>query len=579
VAAADRRSDSRPRGRGRPRDERGAVAVLVGLLSIVLLAAAAFTIDLGRQRVGRTDMQSLADVVAVDLARELDGRSYSTLNPLMAGLAAKSESRNKSVIGYADHLPVLAVTLGTWNASSTPHFTAITSGTPTAVKVVASTTVGFLFGGITGRGSGSTARTSYATATNEACFSLGSYAARIDSASSVLLNGVLNKALGGSLNLDALSYKGLAAANVSLQDLAVQLGAGTVDQLLKTNVSLKDLYLASATVLQRNGSTAAASVLSTIAASVTLAPTIAPFGNLISVVSGSGAAATASVNVLNLVQTTAQVANGSNAIAINGLAANLGLASATTTLTLIQPKTPFVCDVANGGKTASTAQANLSVSGTLSPPAIRGLPVTNATSTVTITAASATGQLTGITCGAMTAANPSGEDVSAKSSLVGAGITQTMTINGSSGLFGDVLPLVASVQLSGTLTLSVGTTDPAATKTSQIRVPNAPTSFDIPIDTGSGSLGLTNTSVQVTNNLTIKVKLLAGLLYVNADTSQITAIVNALVSGLTTNALNPVISGVNSTLLQPLEGMLGLSVGGVDVFGSQPTCGKPKLAG
>lgn len=567
--------------RSRRRDERGAVAVLVGLMMVLVLAAAAFTVDLGQQRVGRADMQSLADVVAMDLARELNGRSYATLNPLMAGLAAQSEARNQSVIGYSSHLPALTVTLGTWNAASTPHFTAVTSGVPTAVKVDAQTNVGFAFGGITGTRSGNAQRTAYGTASNEACFSLGSYAARINSANSVILNAVVNKALGGSLNLDAVSYQGLANANVTLQQLAVQLGVGTVDQLLTTNVSLGQLYLATAQVLQRNGNTAAATVLNTIAASITLAHNIT-LGSLLSASSGSGAAETASVNVLNLLQTTVQIANGASAISIPGLSANLGLATATTTLNLISPATPYVCDVAGGGRTASTAQVGLSVTGTLTPPSLLGLTVSNATTSVTVNAAKATGTLTGITCGSLTAASPSGEDVNVKSALVGAGISQTLTISGNtadSGLLG-LLSSIVSVQVSGSLTISVSTNDPSTGKTAQFRVPNSPTSFSVPIDTGSGSLGLSNNTITVdSSNLHIKVKALLGLVYVDASLDQFTAILNDLVSSLTSSVLNPVISGVNSTLLQPLEGLLGLSVGGADVFGSNPSCGKPKLVG
>lgn len=567
--------------RSRRRDERGAVAVLVGLMMVVVLGAAAFTVDLGQQRVGRADMQSLADVVAMDLARELNGRSYATLNPLMPGLAAKSEARNQSVIGYANHLPVLTVTLGTWNSAANPHFTAVTSGVPTAVRVDAQTTVGFAFGGITGAHSGNATRTAYGTAANEACFSLGSYAARINSANSVLLNAVLNKALGGSLNLSAVSYQGLANANVTLQQLAVQLGVGTVNQLLTTSVSLSQLYLATAQVLQQNGDTADATILNTIAASISIAHNIS-LGSLVSAASGSGAAETASVNVLNLLQGSAQIANGASAIAINGLAANLGLASATTSLNLISPPTPYVCDVANGGRTASTAQVGLSVTGTLTPPSLLGLTVSNATTNVSVSAASATGNLTGITCGALTTASPSGEDVTVKSALVGAGISQTLTISGNtanSGLLG-LLSNIVSVQVTGSLTISVGTSDPATGKIAQIRVPNSPTSFALPIDTGSGSLGLTNNTVTVdSSNLHIKVKALLGLVYVDANASDFASILNSLVSSLTSSVLNPVISGVNSTLLQPLEGMLGLSVGGVDVFGSNPSCGKPKLVG
>ena len=56
----------------RRRDERGAVAVLTAALLTALVVMAAFVVDIGMQRVARRDMQALADVVALDLSRELD---------------------------------------------------------------------------------------------------------------------------------------------------------------------------------------------------------------------------------------------------------------------------------------------------------------------------------------------------------------------------------------------------------------------------------------------------------------------------------------------------------------------------
>ncbi len=66
----------------RKRDERGTTIVLVAIVSIVLVTIAAFAVDLGMQRVARRDMQALADAVALDLARLVDGR---TAQQIVAG--------------------------------------------------------------------------------------------------------------------------------------------------------------------------------------------------------------------------------------------------------------------------------------------------------------------------------------------------------------------------------------------------------------------------------------------------------------------------------------------------------------
>ncbi|HWU23634.1 MAG TPA: hypothetical protein VN088_19000 [Nocardioides sp.] len=578
----------------RRRDERGAVAVLVGLMMVVVLGAAAFTVDLGQQRVGRADMQSLADVVAMDLARELNGRSYATLSPLMAGLAAKSEARNQSVIGYAAHLPVLTVTLGTWSSAGTPQFTAITSGVPTAVKVQAQTTVGFAFGGITGTHSGNASRTAYGTASNRSCVKIGSYAVRITSSNSPILNAVINKALGGSLNLDALSYQGLASANVSLLGLATQLGLGTVDELLTTSVSLKSLYLASAQVLQNNGNTAAASILNTIAASIMVTQSV-KLGSLVSATPGDGAAETASVDALGLVQGTAEIANGSSAVDIPGLSASLGLVSATGKLTLIQGAQVGCGEAGSDAAKASTAQASLSVAATVpsSTAGLTGLSVSGST-TVTLNAASAQAALTGVTCGAGTSADPSGDTISATSSLVGASVGQTLSISGGitdSGALGSLLNGVlgllggvVKVTVSGTVQIAASTTDPATTKTASPLFPPNTAPWSSAIDTGSGDLGLDTTHTTVTWTTPLTIHAYTGILGLsltetNLSLAQTTTITSNLVSSLTNNVLGPVLTKANTTLLQPIEGMLGLSLAGADVFGGSPTCGMPKLVG
>src|SRR3546814_7650867 len=49
--------------RGRERDESGAVAVMVGLLTVVLVGVCSLAIDIGYQRVAKRDMQAIADIV------------------------------------------------------------------------------------------------------------------------------------------------------------------------------------------------------------------------------------------------------------------------------------------------------------------------------------------------------------------------------------------------------------------------------------------------------------------------------------------------------------------------------------
>jgi Flp pilus assembly protein TadG len=63
----------------RRKDENGAVALTVALVVTLLLAVASFALDLGLARVGVRDMQAVADVVALDMARQIDGRTVSAI--------------------------------------------------------------------------------------------------------------------------------------------------------------------------------------------------------------------------------------------------------------------------------------------------------------------------------------------------------------------------------------------------------------------------------------------------------------------------------------------------------------------
>jgi hypothetical protein len=145
------------------------------------------------------------------------------------------------------------------------------------------------------------------------------------------------------------------------------------------------------------------------------------------------------------------------------------------------------------------------------------------------------------------------------------------------GGLGSLLNSVLSIQIQGSLTLSAGTAQPSTTKTAQIRVPVNPTAWTNPVSTGSGDLGVNTLSVVPTwtSGPTIVAKGLLGTITLNAN--QIAQIVSNLVSSLVSGLLDPVVTGLNNTVLSPLFHLLGLEVGGADVFGQRPSCNKPAL--
>jgi uncharacterized membrane protein len=209
----------------REKDERGAVALFVGMLLPVLLGMTAFVVDIGMQRVTAADLQALTDVMALDLAREIRGgrteaalaREGDTSNPSSA--ASKSLDRNADLL-LGEDLEV-EVDWGSydrngWNTATNP---------PSAVEVTASADTDYALT----TGAGHVTRTAYAVASNSACYRLGTFVTAIRTGDGTVL-GPLNHLLG--VNLTLISYRALADARVDLAELAATSVIGSPSELL-----------------------------------------------------------------------------------------------------------------------------------------------------------------------------------------------------------------------------------------------------------------------------------------------------------------------------------------------------------
>jgi uncharacterized membrane protein len=329
-------------------DERGAVALLVAVVMVVLIGVGALTVDIGAQRVARADMQALADVVALDLARELDGRTAAEIGSLQAR-ADEVRDRNDATIGET---PTVTPSLWVVNPAAGDLTAAAPDDVPNAVRVEARTSVGFAFGIAD---SGAAARQATAYASPNACLKLGSSALEVASGDDELLDLVLGDVLGGSVDLSAADHQGLATATVTLADLAAELSAGTVDELLATRVSLADFYVVVADSLDGADEGAAATIIRTsLLALASGAAGLDPVtvGDLLAIGPAGAAALAASVDALSLVTAAAYVANGDHAIALGADG------PVTATLHVVEPPR-----IACGGGTARTAQLDLELAG------------------------------------------------------------------------------------------------------------------------------------------------------------------------------------------------------------------------
>lgn len=583
--------------RSRRRDERGAAAVMMAVgLTVVLVAIAAFSVDIGVQRTARRDMQALADLVALDLARQLDGRTASGLAATMDTEMARSLIRNEDTVGAA---PALDWDLGEMVSGEFVEVTG--SSVPTAVRVTADTSVDFAFAGVMGIASGDASRAAIAQSEESGCIRLGSYIASLKSAEGTLLNPLLNGLLGSNLNLTAVSYQGLAGANVSLLDLVEvgNLGVGTVDELLALdNVSAASLFVAAANVLDTQGKLAEANILRAITLAANT-PTIA-IGDLIQASPGDSAALGADVNVLDLLTGTALLINEGRAVNIPNLGINLApLANVVTTLTVVEPARQ-TCKK-EGGE-ARTAQIRLGITATI--PArttsvnilgIAGVSVAlDATNvSLSIDLGQAIAKLLEVHC---SETGPDYVRVGLSSSVVGGinlnatlGVHATVTVPllGSGGLLNQILSLLGLGSLLNPPEVVVNATTAVTTsapptgnydKTVTVPIPGG---YTVPAGSGSGTiLSPATASVAGTTNMTIHYGLFGNQTkaVLSADALYGT-ILNPILSGVAAT-LNPLLTTLQQALLTPLSDMLGLQVGGADVFAvPEPTCEGVRLIG
>jgi uncharacterized membrane protein len=400
-----------------------------------------------------------------------------------------------------------------------------------------------------------------------ATFMIGSKLVSLDSTTSPLLNQVLKGMLGSSVNLSAVGYNGLAAGSVTLGALWTQMGLGTTDQIMNTTVNYRNFLNAAATVLNNKGdpaSVTAASYLGTLAAQVDVSKQF-KFGDMLNVVTGDpGNAATATMDVLQLVGMTASVANGTNLLSMTLPITISGVTSTTMKLGVIEkPKiaTGPARKDSNGNwvTTAHTGQVRLQLDLTL----LQQLTVLLSSGVVHlpvyVEAAGATGDLTNIRC----AIPNTNSDITVRTTTqpviakVGTATDASLTSPGVATVNpGAIVSIAGLVNVTGT-----------ATSTMAGGVQDLIIQLLQTLSTGSQN---TTLAANLVSTLALNVQLLG--LGLNATT----------IANNTLAILNPVLSALDTSLLTPLKkalGSLGLELGGADVTNMDTGCGYRRLIG
>lgn len=548
--------------RGRERDEGGAVLVLASMGLVVAMIAAGLAIDIGTLAQDARQDQKTADLSVLDAVRVLPGTLDQTAAGSVTQVAKDAALRNG--FNYAATSYSLLVE---WGPTKTGPFTALAAdlAAATAVRVTTSSPHKNNFPFLGGRTTMS--RKAVATKKDIAGFTLGSSLLTVDSTTSSLLNPVIGKMLGGTLSLSVVSWQGLASGKVTLEALRTQLAAmgfsvGTVSQMLSTNLTLAQLYQATANAMTVNGDTANASVLNTLRLQAISAATLT-LGQMITVEQGAeGSAAAAQLNLLQLVAGSATLANGSNLISVPSL--SLTVPNATSvglSLKVIEGVKTYI-GTAGTGPHVTTGQVELVLTPQVNILNLLGLVKVTGTFPVELHAAGATGTLKSISC-------PSKNIVVTVDPQAVSGVVKSSTLDVSS------LGLVHLLDVNETNSISTAVDAPAQdvpfTYSADFSPPN-----NVSKHVGSVPLGIQTPNVITGTTTNVNV---LGLATLGLSTG---TVLNGVLG-----ALDTMVGDLDSLVLTPLFKALGIDIGGADVtaLGTDPVsgvglpqCGLPGLA-
>lgn len=411
------------------RDERGAVLILAAVGLLLALVSSALAVDIGRQASEKKADQLIADLAALDAARELEPLVIST--PLLSvpvvvanAVDAAEDSARRNGFDPDAEGNDLTAEVGTVDAQNV--FT--TGGsTPNAVKVTVTSVIDYLFE-VGGRSLTATAVAKLGSASGSptsgggggsggggsgsqyAGFNLGSALASADSdaVSAPVLNAIMGRWIGG--NADVLSWKGLGDADITMSALRRELAAlgtqaGTPQEMMAADLTLSRLFTATANALDQQGTsqaTAAAQLFRGSAGIIAQSTNTSTFklADIMTFNQGAGdTVADATLKVRKLVMASAQAANGDNVVVIPNAGVTVpGTSNLAISVKVVEPMKYVFGTIGDYG---STSQVQLTVTPTLDraiPVPLLTNPKVTGTFPITFTSAGAKGTIANIDC-------------------------------------------------------------------------------------------------------------------------------------------------------------------------------------
>ena len=544
------------------REEKGAILVLAAGGMVLAMIASALAVDLGFLASEARVTQRIADLAALDAARVLPADPTA--------VAVQSAARNGQTASIPTNFKVECAT-----APAGPFSAAVcAAGTGTAVRVTATKSHTNKFPFV---GSGRTVtRGAVSQVQNKAGFELGSALARVDaSVQAPMLNRVFERFLGssaGSITVTAVGYQGLAASYVKLGDLQSQLGFATVNELLSANLTVKQILQATSTVMNNKGIAGYADV-NTIIGSIGPASvgntTNIKLGDIIKVASGAeGAAASAGLNVLQLITASAELANKDAFVSVPNAITDIpvpGVGNVGTTIGLkvIEPSKTYI---GPKGGSVTTSQVQVTFLPTINVGITLPLPVGSllhavGTLQVVVGGAGATGTLTDVRCTAPT------QGITVRVDTAGAttGVTTPAPPVGS----GPITLRTALNLVAGSLDVTGQATGATDTRSFNFAYPSQFSPTAPAQETNSAPVNTTVTGTTAGN-----VHIAFALINVNQA--------GTVVSGAVLTAVKPLLDQIAARLKLQDFAALGASVGVADVAALKDAyqttgCGQPGL--
>lgn len=523
-----------PRTKGQSqRGAIGLVGVLVLLLAVLLTA---LVVDSGRLWMQKKQLQSIADMSAISAARHLG--CNATLQNVMQ--MAQVAATNNGFSGQLSAAPNQVLLGKLETVQGIRQFTADGSHDAVYVRTTREVPGSLMAGGLLGHTVILRAEAVSVADPLLAAFSAGSFTASLSSEQSTLLNKLLGGMLGAPLNLDVLTYRGIANTRITLQDiLAVSGQVGTLQGLLNTDMQVGDLLALFANAANQSG----VADLQIVAAMQTIAnlavnQASVRLGDILAVTTpDASAAATVGLNALSLISTTAMVANGQHALTIP-LAINIpSITSINAQVTIVEPPQLAIGPAAGEGAlctTVRTAQVRAKVGVLVNIPLLASIDLA-------LGAEVAPGS-----AGLRTIVQDDGESevtIEAKPGIAalvlsnndGTGLARISTLLG--------LPL-ASIGLNLPL-------QPANAQTLEYTVENPVRNHLPQTQSVASPLGSSLGNALAQPNL-LNVTLL-GMLDLG------------IVSNVVSTIISPLLSEIGRVLLDPLLNLLGIRVGGMDI--------------